>query len=485
MITISNSNHWLVDQTVKLKKKIAIISGAKKISYEELLGLSKRAGIYFKKKGVSEGDHVSILSDNSIEFVITINGLWLIGAIPIPLNTRLESSDWKKLFDFSESKYLVNINNCCNVETFDPSQIIYFCHGDCNTELELSNVNRFDSAAIAIMLFTSGSSGYPKCVPLTFDNIFASAQSVDSFINHKHSDIWLASLPFYHIGGFSIVTRTIIAGCSVAIPRSLQEDDFMLCIEKVKPSLLSFVPTMLIRMINRGYQPWENLRAVFVGGGPASEKVIMDALMNLWPLVTVYGSTETASMVTACTAENLFKYGLSAGFALDGVTIKIIDGDPKNNIGRIVISSKSVSQSYYLLSDKMEPHLKENTYFSNDIGKIDSKGLLHIIGRKDDIIISGGENISLSEIRKILTKELGDCEILLLGIAEEQWGQSYIIVLESEQNNLERKVQKLLNNNLAKLKHPKQIYVFKKLPRNELGKIHMNKIKRMINVDFL
>ena len=340
------------------------------------------------------------------------------------------------------------------------------------------------------MLFTSGSSGTPKCVPITFNNLFSSAKSADEFINHSTNDVWLASLPFYHIGGFSIITRTVLSGCCMVIPKSLKKISLKEVIEQYSPSLLSLVPVMFNKLLGKHLRPWEQLKVIFIGGGPVSEEFVSDALNKNFPIALVYGSTETSSMVTFSSSENLRKNGLSAGVPFNKVKIEII-ADEKltsngNTIGRISVQSESVADSYFNPAlNEEKGNLNNGKFVTDDLGFFDGKGNLNIIGRRDDIIISGGENISLLEIKKKLCAEFQLNDFEVLGVKDKKWAQSYIIIVETTNEILEKEISTFLQSKLASFKLPKNIYTVKKIPRNEMGKVQKEKLKQIINVDFL
>ena len=124
-------------------------------------------------------------------------------------------------------------------------------------------------------------------------------------------------------------------------------------------------------------------------------------------------------------------------------------------------------------------------FTSNDLGFFDEKGNLNIIGRRDDIILSGGENISLLEIKKLLVAEFKIDEFELLGVKDKKWDQSYIIVVETTKNAIEKEISKFLQYKLASFKLPQNIYGIEKIPRNEIGKVQKEILKQIINIDFL
>ena len=232
--------------------------------------------------------------------------------------------------------------------------------------------------------------------------------------------------------------------------------------------------------------PWKGLRHIFLGGSPVPKILVEKALMKYWPINVVYGSTETASMITVCSMKNLEQHGVSAGIPLEGVKLRI---EKQSNrlltYGRIVIESKSVAVSYFNVNNKIEKDLGGGIYRSMDLGRIDKNGNLYISGRMDDIIISGGENISLPEIDNLLNenKELANCKTI--GINDNKWGQSYIIITDNEKKDIAKKIKDFLTERVAKFKLPHEVVIVDKIPVNELGKLNKNELKKTLKFDFL
>jgi O-succinylbenzoic acid--CoA ligase len=480
---ILNDNHWIIEQADKNPKRIALISQSKEINYGELLNSSKRLANYLSEQGISKNDHVGIYFSHSPEFVILVNAIWLIGAVAIPLNINLSNKEISELVSIANIKFLITnayqlkIDQSSKIELLNYDQFTF-------NDNTLTLVDNFDLNKVCLMMFTSGSTGTPKCVRLMFKNLLASYKSMNSVVNQSANDIWLASLPFFHIGGFSIIVRALISGSKIAFPNSTSSVDVIKAIGKYKPSFFSMVPTTIKKLIVSGVKPWDDLKIIYLGGGPIQDEVINLIIKNNWPVNIVYGATETSSMVTMCTVDNLVRNGYSAGVALPGVNLFISDSNNTGKVGRIVIQSESVSSSYYN-STETENNLVDGKYFSNDIGWIDSNGNLHIVGRKDDIIISGGENISLVEIERELnsSNNFGNCTTL--GIKDKKWGQSYLVVSDSKKRGICQLIIKYLEQNVARFKLPKEIIQVEEIPLTELGKVDKNKLKKTLNFDFL
>jgi len=487
MINISNKKHWLVEQAEKHPSKTALRDGEKTLLYSQLLTYSISAAFKFKSIGINGGDHVSIVSKNIIDFVISINGLWLLGAVPIPLNIRLKNDEIEKLVIHSKSKMLLNINDILDTTKFKFENIHTVTFNDFTSSyLDLPKEN-FSLNKIALMMYSSGSTGIPKCVQLTFNNLFESVKSLESLIDVNNNDVWLASLPFYHIGGFSMIIRSLILGHAVALPKSISGKELIKSFIEYKPTYFSIVPTMLKKILDEKVSSWEGLKNIFIGGGPLNTEDVTEAMKIGFPLVGVYGSTETAAMVTAVTEKNIFERNGCAGKPLPGNRIKIIDNIgiilPNMKVGEIVIHSKCIAKSYFNYDDENGSKLSNQNFYSNDLGYLDEEGYLYLKGRKDDMIISGGENINLNEIENYV-KTLSDVlDCSAIKVNDEKWGEGYILLIKvnGENKELEESTRIQLEKNIANFKQPRAIHFIDKLYRNNLGKIekykHLEELK--------
>lgn len=480
---ILNKNHWLIEQADKNPKNIVAISQSGEINYSDLLNSSKRVANYLSGQGISKNDNVGIYFSHSTEFVILVNALWFIGAVVIPLNINLSNKEIFKLISIADIKFLITDSNQLKIDQSLKIELLNYNKFVINDNT-FPLVEDFNLNKVCLMMFTSGSTGTPKCVQFTFKNLMASFKSINSVVNQSVNDIWLASLPFFHIGGFSIIVRALISGSKLAFPNSTSSADLIKAIRKYKPVFLSMVSTSMKMLIESRVNPWDGLKIIYLGGGTIQDELINLIIKKKWPIIIVYGATETSSMVTMCTVGNLVRNGYSAGVPLPGVNLFISNSNSTSKVGRIVIQSESVSNSYYN-STKTENNLIDGKFYSNDIGWIESNGNLHIVGRKDDIIISGGENISLTEIEKVLnsSNNFGNCTTL--GIQDKKWGQSYLVVSDSKKRSISKLMIEYLEQNVARFKLPKEIIQVEEIPLTELGKVDKNKLKKTLNFDFL
>ena len=484
MIDINSKKHWLQQQAEINPNKIAVEYSGEKFTFAGLFNVVARTAYSLEEKKIKKNIHVAILSNNSIEFFIVVNALWLLGAVPVPLNTRLKEKEISKLIKHSGCKVFININANVDMEKVECKRKINFPSLQTLTSKQIANPEEFGKNNTALLMYSSGSTGNPKCVELTFENLYSATVAFNAYINCVSKDIWLASLPFYHIGGFSIITRALINGNKVVIPKSFSVKDLLKSFNETKPSYFSVVPTVMQRIFDSKIKPWANLKTVFIGGGPVPEKLIDFGIEKKWPITKVYGSTETSAMVTAIGINELKDKPFSVGKPLHNVSIEIIN-ENKNivqnrEIGEVVIESESVAKQY--LNYNGNSKIVDKKFYSNDLGYIDEEGFLFIKGRKDDMIISGGENINLTEIEEyIKTIDIvKDCTTLK--IEDITWGESYILIVSvsNNKNSFKEIIANKLKGNFAKYKHPKDIFVIDKIPRNELGKVMKGKIKELL-----
>lgn len=490
MITIKNKKHWVEEQAENIPNKISIVTQSKSLSYKELYKECLFTSQYMHNLGIVEGDHIGILSSHNYRFFVTVNALWIIGAVPIPLNTRNTSEELKRQIKQADIKYLI-IDKILNSQfsTCLPAGKVL------NSKLKIdilinpkfkvqnlkSNIrySKFNIRRSALMIFTSGSSGKSKLVVHTFKSLFESAKATDSFANLSSSDIWFASLPFYHIGGFMILYRALLTGSAIAFPKSLSQNDIRLGLKIFNPTHISIVPTTLLRLIEKKIKPNPNLKFVFLGGGPSDDQLSINAVLKRWPIVKVYGSSETCSMITALYPSELKQHALSSGKPIGKAMIKIKSKSKKNITGEIVVKSKSLFKKYYNDPRSTNNKLKMNWYHTGDYGWIDDEGYLFVDSRREDLIITGGENVSVKEIESTMKTHKKIKDVVAFGSSDKTWGQIVCAAIVSNKLT-EKEINIFLKDKIAGYKIPKRFYFMKSIPRNEMGKVERNKLFKML-----
>jgi O-succinylbenzoic acid--CoA ligase len=458
---------------------VAIVQDKKEITYVELYSLANKTANFLRQKGINENDIVTLLFNNSPEFIVTVLALWEIGAIPVPLNTRLLERDLNEQITFLTSKFTIKSKEFENLNTRSKSILIPF---ENLSGAEQSKTSKFTNDKTALMLFTSGTSGKPKAVMLSFENLTESASIGNKILNQTNNDRWLASLPFYHIGGFSMITRAVMFGTSIVIPGSLSTDDLAESIMQYHPTLISLVSNQLKNFIDINLTPPEELRTVLVGGGFFDPALILEAIDKGWKIAKVYGSTETSSFVSIMNTEEVKEKPGASGRAILPNQIFILSDNRELSSGKsgeIIVKSPAVMKGYFKEETGTQP--KNGLYQTGDIGYLDEEGFLFVETRRNDLIISGGENINPFEIESAILTHTGIKEACVVGVEDYTWGQiaCTAIILKENVNFTRDTIENYLGDKLAHYKIPKRIIFIDELPKSELGKVIREDVKKL------
>ena len=319
------------------------------------------------------------------------------------------------------------------------------------TYKEINNEKKkYKKDSTQLIIFTSGSEGEPKAVELTYDNIYSSAISWHKVVKFDCNDLYINALPIYHIGGLSIFFRSIIYNLHMNVIK-FDSESVLKIIQNHSNVIISLVPTMLKRMLNKGLANFtENIKSIIVGGDNLPQSYALECNKNKIPLYISYGMTETSSGIAGFWAINgdLDNYKYKAH---NNVNINV-------NKTIISIESRMVMKSYY-------KKIKTNNLFStNDLGFINSDNTLSIIGRNDNIVISGGENISLNFIYKVIIGHefVKDCVLKI--VDDDEWGKNIEanLILEDNSSHSVNFYRKLFKKKLPSFMVPKIIRIVSK-----------------------
>lgn len=326
------------------------------------------------------------------------------------------------------------------------------------------------------ILFTSGTEGEPKAVELSVQGFEAHSKASAKRLPTASDDRWLLTLTPAHVGGLSIVLRTHFQGGTLVVPANPIPKNLTRIVDTHRITHLSLVPTQLRTWMEESPRPPKSLRCVLIGGATCPPELEKAAKGNGWPIRTTYGLTETSSQVATQTAESPVG---SVGPALPGVEIAV-DGPPGTN-GPIRVKSPSLMLRYLGDEALTRAAVADGWFTTPDVGRIDENGNLWILGRRDDMIVSGGENIDPHEVEQVLARHPDALEACVVGIPDKKWGQSVtgIIVARGKRPAVEDLIVHA-KAGLAPFKVPRSIVFWDALPRTPNGKLQRAKARTQL-----
>ena len=327
---------------------------------------------------------------------------------------------------------------------------------DCESNLDS---NPSDETVFCI-INTSATTGKFKSVPVRWSQIETHVKASANVLGVEEEDNWLVVLPMFHVSGLSIILRTLYNGTRVTIREKFSEQVVLDALETEAVTIVSLVPTVLQRIVERIQAP--TLRAILLGGEFIPMPLLQECVQRNLPVYKTYGMSETFAQSTTFNVQNYPHKLASVGYPLEGVTIEIRNPD-EEGVGEVWISSPMLMKGYL----NKEPI--QGTFNTDDIGYVDEDGFLYLLNRRKDIIISGGENIYPKEIEDVLYGMEGILECAVIPVSDSKWGQVPVLCVVT--THIEKDIVDYLLSRLAKYKVPKRIVYYGTLPKNSMGKI--------------
>jgi o-succinylbenzoate---CoA ligase len=485
---------WLQARTAVTPEFPALIDCTESIlgqgwNFLQLDNLVDRLSVALQKQGVSQGDHVAVLLPNSLAFVTCVFSLIRLGAILVPLNIRLTPVELRTQITMSNS-------TLCLCSSTLESVALAACGAQCATAVIPDGAHDFHEwlrgeentlvttrssqlTDIQSIVFTSGTSGTPKGASLTYGNHFWSATASAFRIGVHPVDRWLACLPLFHVGGLAILFRSCLYGTPVILHKGFDSQAVLESSLRHRASLISLVPTTLSRLLHEFQlpRPIPDFRLILLGGASAPENVLHWARESGLQVATTYGLTEAASQVATALPEETRRKPGTVGRPQLFNSINIIGEDglsqEPDHVGEVAIQGPTVMAGYYQNDIASSMAIRNNWLYTGDMGYLDDDGYLWIVDRRDDLIVTGGENVYPAEVERVLRRYPGIAEACVVGIPDAEWGKRVVaaVMLEEPATLTAEELQEYCRENLAGFKRPKIIVFVDELPSTSSGKI--------------
>ena len=471
------------------------------ISYSQLNKYSNKVANFLYELGIRKGDKVCVYLPNMPEYVYLYLGIPKIGAITGPVNSLFKAREVQFVVGHSEAKVIVTIPKLMEIVNEIKKNLPNLKHviviGDSvesslnfwelmeksseNSPPEVEIDEKEDPAAI---LYTSGTTGFPKGVLQTHFNIRRDAEMIQAFVQATEDFRFMLILPLFHCNAQIVtVMAPFLIGASCILTPGFSAQTHWETVEKYKASTFSAVPTVLSILLRMPHENLDltSLKFIICGAAPLPVEVFKEFEETFdCMIVEGYGLTEgtCASSVNPLPTEteDRRKVG-SIGLPLPGNEMKIVDSDgkdvPPNTKGEIVIKGDNVMKGYFKNPEANAETLKGNWLYTGDVGLMDDDGFFFITDRKKDMIIRGGENIYPREIEEVLYSHPDVSLATVIGVRDKLYGElpKAFIVLKEGKSVTDEQIIDYCKKNLANFKVPKYVEFRDDLPKTPTGKI--------------
>ena len=439
--------------------------------------------------GASTPLQIGTLVTTRVEFVAAFHACLRIGARVVPLNARLserevggqvERVDPDLLLCERDTEETALAVTDAPVASFDEpcDESAGRLQPETGTGRSVEPA-RWAREETAVLLFTSGTTGAPNCVRLTLGNLLASATASAFRLGVSPADRWLDCLPVYHMGGLAPLLRCPLYGTSLLVQEGFDANATAQAGSQYRATGVSLVPTQLKRLLDAGWRPPDSLETVLLGGAPAAEDLIDRALDREVPLYPTYGLTEAASQVATATPDHVGDRPGSVGQPLVFTDVTIVDGDgtpvEAGETGEIVIDGPTVTPGY-LDDERTTDAFGEYGLHTGDVGYEDEDGRLWVLGRLDETIITGGENVHPQEVESTLRDHPGVSEAAVVGLPDAEWGERVGALVAGEGVTPDA-VEAFARDSLASYKVPRTITIVSNLPRTPSGTVDRKAVR--------
>ena len=394
----------------------AIIGTGGVTRYSDLDRRVSTTAARLREAGIESGERVALYLPKNESYVVLLLALIRAGCAAVPLSTRVPPASINELPQSIESRTLISDSEELLADgsgrTLRPEGVLAESWiADSDRLLQVPEIPRERSATL---VFTSGSTGVPKAAVHTFGNHYFSARGSNTNIALGPDDRWLLSLPLYHVGGLSILFRCLLAGAAMVLP----EDGVPVEKEIYRHGVthVSLVATQLLRMLGGETSALGELEAVLLGGGAVPEALVREARVHGLPLHTSYGLTEMASQVSTTPPGAVAGKLYTSGRVLPHREVRI-SGD-----GEILVRGDTLFAGYVENGVVRRPLDAEGWFRTKDLGYFDAEGYLHVRGRKDNLFVSGGENVQPEEIEKVLERTEGVAQAVVVPVEDAEFG---------------------------------------------------------------
>ena len=505
-----NTTDFLNIATAICPDKTAIVFEGKRYTFSQLNERVNRLANGLLKLGVKKGDRIAFLQVNCNQCVETYFAVAKAGAIYLPLNFRAKEKELSYMLNTAEATAIIvgeryipliqsiqpeckDLKNIISIENKHDGMLNYEDIIASSSSDEV--VTEIDENDTTILMYTAGTTGFPKGVMLSHNSFSVYMLENVSPPDPEAEERNILTVPLYHVAGIQAMMAAIYGGRTLLMERQFDPEEWMTLVETEKANRAMMVPTMLKQLLdheNFKKHDLSSLKVITYGAAPMPIPVIRKALEEFpgVSFINAFGQTETASTITALGPEDHVLTGTpeevekklkrlkSIGKPMADVQMKVVDDDGKTfgpgEVGEILAKGPRVMSGYWKDEEKTAKTIdKEGWVHTGDIGYVDEDGYYFLAGRSSDMIIRAGENISPEELENAIRELPAVEDVAVIGVPDETWGEEprAVIIPKKGQKITEEEVMEHCRKKLASFKRPRTVVFVDELPRNPLGKL--------------
>ena len=473
--------------------KAALVQDGRATSYAELHRLATRLAHGLRERGVARGDRVAFLGLNSVEMVGVMFGVARLGAVFVPVNTRLAAPELAYVLEHSGARLLVVEDALADDDlTGRPGTVVFGRAAGRGLEaLESSDESEVDEPIGLdepfMIQYTSGTSGRPKGVTLTHANVVWNVYNLLVDVDLASEEVALVTAPLFHTAALNqVLLPTVLTGGTSLVEARFDAARAIDLIERERVTLLFGVTSMFLALAAAprfADADLASLRTAMSGGAPIPESLLHTWLERGLMIVQGYGLTEASPGTTMLRAADGVRKVGSAGTACFFTDVRVVVGDddaPVGQPGEVLVSGPNVSPGYWQDPGATADAFTDDWLHTGDLATVDADGYLRIVDRLKDMYISGGENVYPAEVEQALYALEAVAECAVVGVPDERWGEvgRAFVVLRPGAGLTEAEVLDRLDGRLARYKLPRSVVLVDELPHNASGKLMKSRLPK-------
>ncbi|WP_273852478.1 fatty acid--CoA ligase family protein [Guptibacillus spartinae] len=506
-----NLSQQLTETAATYPEKQAYIYQDEAVLYKELDQKVSAFAANLVAEGIKKNDHVALILGNSPEFLIAYYGVLRAGAVVIPINPIYTPDEIGYLLHNGDVKTIVTLEQGLPLveKMADQLQniVLVVYTGKSEKEKVISNIKmkpfsnmvenqsellqevNINDDDLAVILYTSGTTGKPKGAMLTHKNLFSNASDTGSYLQISSGDVVITALPMFHVFCMTVSMNAPLTsgGTLLILPKFSPQEVFRVA-EKYKATIFAGVPTMynFLYQYPEGRAEYFRHMRLCISGGSSLPVALLHRFEEKFQvrISEGYGLSE-ASPVTCFNPLDRPRKAGSIGMNITNVENKVVDelGQevPVGEVGELAVKGPNVMKGYYKMPEDTAVTLKEGWLFTGDLARMDEEGYFYIVDRKKDMVIVGGYNVYPREVEEVLYQHPDIVEAAVVGVPDPNFGEAVQAFIVTTQEMTEEDVMNYCKEHLAKYKCPTIVEFINELPKNTTGKILRKALRKQVN----